>query len=301
MGLYKWWKITTIWVIISFFLSSFIEGYSHIHDHRSLEAFLTKHVNNKIQKPKTGVFYNISLGANYTGMEITVVRLRSVSFYLKGVNHSFLNVPSHVVPQPNRKRMALVYENFGNLSSHYYNVPNYTLVAPVFGFLAYTSSETSFIDNEKMNLVIQRNPITIHFSGHVGFHARNNTPICVKFGDGGKNVEFKNMTKPYVCEANSQGYYTLVIPYSPKEIPHKKNHSITKRFNNWWVLGFVIGFVGLVLLVLIIVALVKAAEKRKLRKMERNSERGEAFDTFWIGETKLPLATMIRTQPVLEN
>ena len=35
--------------------------------------------------------------------------------------------------------------------------------------------------------------------------------------------------------------------------------------------------------------------------MEKVSERGESFDTVWIGKSKLPSASMVRTQPVLEN
>lgn len=290
MGLHRWWHVTWV-IIVSLFLSSslVIEG---SHGQESFEAFLWNHVNKEIEKPKTGVFYNISLPANYTGMEVTVVRLRTISLWLRGVNYSFFNVPPKVVPQPNRKRMAILFENLGNWSSHFYNVPNYTMVAPVFGLMGYDSSEKAFVDNEKINLVIQGDPIIIRFP-HVGTRVKKNVPICAKFGAGG-SVEFNNMTKPYVCEANSTGHYTLVVPES-----HTKSKA--KRLTTWWVLGFVIGFVGLVILALVLIALVKAAKRRRIGKMERNSEGGEPFDTFWIGDTKLPLATMSRTQPTLEN
>ncbi|KEH18738.1 hypothetical protein MtrunA17_Chr8g0347761 [Medicago truncatula] len=294
MGHHKWLQISWLFVSIMF-LSSLVQS-SQTYDHESLEDLLCKQVNKDIVNPKTGVFYNISLPSNYTGMEVRVVRLRTSSFYKRGVNSSFFNVPPHVVPQPIRKRMAILYENFGNWSSHYFNVPNYTMVAPVFGFVAYTSSGNSFMDNEKMNLVItQGNPILIHFH-HVRLHEKNDTPICVKFSDSG-NLEFNNMTKPYVCETYGTGHYTLVVPI-PKELYNKRQ---SKRFTIWWILGFVLGFVGLVVLILLLVTLVKAAKKTRIKKLERNSENGESFDTFWIGETKLPLAPTIRTQPVLEN
>ncbi|XP_057454733.1 uncharacterized protein LOC130746199 [Lotus japonicus] len=299
MGLHKWWQVT--WMILYLFLSSFVEG-SHAYDHGSLDAFFRNHANKEIGRPRTGVFYNLSLPANYTGMEIAVIRLRTDSFWLRGVKHSFLNFPPRVVPQPNRERMAIVYENLGNWSSHYYNVPNHTMVAPVFGFRAYTSSEKALISTEKMDLIIEGDPITIQFH-HVGPHEKNNTPICAKFGAGG-SVEFNNMTKPYVCEAETPGHYTLVVK-SPKKIHispkivHPQSQS--KGFNTWWVLGFVIGSVGLVIFALVLIALVKEAKRRRIRKMEKISEGGEPFDTFWIGDTKLPLAPMIRTQPVLEN
>lgn len=290
MGLHKWWQVT--WVIVFLSLSSLVEG-SNAYDHESLDAFFCKHASTGKGKPTTGFFYNVSLPSNFTGMEVSVVRLRTVSFWLRGLNHSYLNLPPRIVPQPNRKRMAILYENFGNWSSHYYHVPNYTMVAPVFGFMAYSSSEKAFINCEKMNLTIQGDPITIRFP-HVLPLAKNVTPICAKFVANG-SVEFTNMTKPYLCEAQSQGHYTLVVP-SPKAPPNQG-----KKFAIWWVLGFVIGFVGLVMLALVLLAIVKAAKKRKLRKMEKVSEGGEAFDTFWIGESKLPLATMIRTQPALEH
>lgn len=297
MGLHKWWQVT--WIIVSLFLSSFVEG-PKTYDHDALDAFLSNHATKEIKKPRTGVFYNISLPSNLTGMQVSVVRVRTVSFWLRGVNHSSFNIPSRIVPQPNRKRMAILYENLGNWSTYYYHVPNYTMVAPVLGVLSYSSSETTLIVCEKMNLVIQGKgePITIRFP-NVMPHAKNVTPICAKFGAGG-SVKFNNMTKPYVCEAHSQGHYTLVVP-SPKAHTHTQSQSKGKGFSIWWVLGFVIGFVVLVMLALVLIALVKVAKKRRIRKLEKNSERGEPFDTFWIGETKLPLASMLRTQPVLEN
>ncbi|KAK7292759.1 hypothetical protein RJT34_15612 [Clitoria ternatea] len=289
---YKWWQVI-ICVILSLFSSSLVEGSHMSYDHESLDAFFGKKTNKEISRPRTGVFYNVSIPSNFTGMEISVVRLRSVPFWFRGVNYSFSNIPPRIVPRPNVVRIAILYENLGNWSSHYYNVPNYTLVAPVFGLMAYNSSKRAFI-GEKIDFIIQGDPITIQFP-HVMQHETNSTPVCAKFSVGGK-VELSNMTKPYVCEGHGQGHYTLVVPSLPSH-----TNSGSKRFNIWWVLGFVIGFVGLVILALVLLALVKDAKRRKLRKLERNSEGGELFDTFWIGETKLPLASMIRTKPALEN
>nr|KYP48777.1 hypothetical protein KK1_029500 [Cajanus cajan] len=226
-------------------------------------------------------------------MQVSVVRLRSFSLWLRGMNFSFFNLPPRIVSQPNEKRIVILFENLGHWSSHYYNVSNYTMVAPVFGLMAYSSSESAFI-NQNIDFTIRGDPIRIRFP-LAEQHGKNNTPICAKFSVDGL-VKFINMSKPYVCEARSQGHYTLVVPSSPKE-PHTRS----KRFTIWWVLGFVIGFVGLVILVLILLALVKEAKRRRIRKLERISSGGELFDTFWIGETKLPLASSIRTQPILEN
>ncbi|KAL2336118.1 hypothetical protein Fmac_010564 [Flemingia macrophylla] len=291
MGLHRCWHATL--VIVSLLLSSLVDV-SHTYDHESLDAFLCKQANKEIENPRTGVLYNVSLPSNFTGMQISVVRLRSFSLWMRGMNYSFFNLPPRSVSQSSAKRIVILFENLGYWSSHYYNVSNYTMVAPVFGVMAYSSSESAFI-YQNIGFTIRGDPIRIRFPP-VEQHGKNSTPICAKFSFGGL-VKFRNMTKPYVCEARGQGHYTLVVPSSPKE-SYTRSHS--KRFTKWWVLGFVIGFVGLVILVLILLALVKEAKRRRIRKLERNSS-GELFDTFWIGETKLPLASSIRTQPILEN
>ncbi|KAH1149697.1 hypothetical protein GYH30_043967 [Glycine max] len=296
MGLHRWWQVKL--VTLSLFLSCLVGGsQSYFYDRESLDDFLRKQANKETERLRKGVLSNVSLPSNFTGMEVSVVRLRSFSLWSRGMNYSSFNLPPRIVLQPNAKRIAILFENLGNWSSNYYNVPNHTMVASVFGVMAYSSSETAFVD-EKINFTTHGDPIRIRFP-HVDQHGENDTPICAKFRAGGL-VKFKNMTKPYVCEVYSQGHYTLVVPSfpSPKE-PNTRSHS--KRFTKWWVLGFVIGFTGLVILVLILLALVKEAKKRRIRKMEKNSEGGELFDTFWIGESKLPSASMLRTQPTLEN
>ncbi|KAK7349460.1 hypothetical protein VNO77_06845 [Canavalia gladiata] len=294
MGLHKWWHVAWVIVFVSLFLSSLVESSkTHYYDHESLNAFLCKQANKEIKRPRTGAFYNVSLPSNFSGMQVSFVRLRTVSFWLRGVNYSFFNLPPRIVPRPFVRRVAILYENLGNWSSHFYNVPNHTMVAPVFGLMVYSSSETSLVD-EKISFIFRGNPISIQFP-HVGPHEKNSTPICAKLSAGGL-VKFKNMTKPYVCEVHSQGHYTLVVPSHPS---HTKSKG--KRFTIWWVLGFVIGFVGLVILALILLAFAKQAKRRRIKKLEKNSDGGELFDTFWIGETKLPSASITRTQPTLEN
>ncbi|RDY06658.1 hypothetical protein CR513_09318, partial [Mucuna pruriens] len=262
------------------------------YDHKSLDAFLCELVNKEIEKPSTGVFYDVSLPSNFTGMQVSVVRLRSISLWSRGMNYSFSDLPPRMVPQPNEERLAILYENLGNWSSLYFNVPKHTMVAPVLGLTAYSSTISAFVD-EKIQFIIKHDPIRIRFPS-VEQQGKNNTPICARFSADGL-VHFNDMTEPYVCEAYSQGHYTLVVPSLPSP------HTHSKRFSTWWVFGFVIGFVGLVILALVLLALIKEAKKRRIKKMEKNSSGGEPFDTFWIGETKLPLASMIRTQPTLES
>ncbi|CAJ1950311.1 unnamed protein product [Sphenostylis stenocarpa] len=233
MEFHRWWQVTLL--LVSLLLSSRVEGSQTHYEHNSLDSFLRMKANQEIEKPRTGVFYNISPPSNLTGMEVSVVRLRSFYLWSRGTNYSFVNLPPRIMPRPIHKRIAILYENLGNWSSHYYNVPNHRMVAPVFGVMAYSSSKSTFID-EKVNFTIYGDPIKIWFP-HVDEHGRNGTPICAVFSDNGL-VKLQNMTKPYVCEAHSQGHYTLVIPLflSPNE-PHSQSQG--KRFTTWWVLGFV--------------------------------------------------------------
>ncbi|KAL4385787.1 hypothetical protein GQ457_15G019530 [Hibiscus cannabinus] len=46
---------------------------------------------------------------------------------------------------------------------------------------------------------------------------------------------------------------------------------------------------------------VRRWERKKIETMEKESETGVALDTFWIGGDKMPSASMIRTQPILEH
>ncbi|ESW07184.1 hypothetical protein PHAVU_010G108600 [Phaseolus vulgaris] len=295
MGFHRWWQVTL--VIVCLFSSSIVEGLQTYYDQESLDSFLRMQANKEIKNPRTGVLYNVSIPSNLTGMEVSVVRLRSFSLWSRGMNYSFFNLPPQIMSRPSQKRIAILYENLGNCSSHYYNVPNYTMVAPVLGVMAYSSSESALV-GEKINFIVRGDPIKIWFP-HVDERGRKGTPICARFTAKGL-VKFRNMTKPYVCEVNRPGHYTLVIPSfsSPNEF-HTQSHG--KRFTTWWVLGFAIGFIGLVILALILLALIMEVKKRKIRKMEKNSAGEELFDTFWIGETKLPLASSLRTQPILEN
>ncbi|KAI4355179.1 hypothetical protein L6164_003975 [Bauhinia variegata] len=299
MGLHRCWQITLL--IVSFFTLSLVEASSH-HDPESLIAIFRDLANKEIAKPRTGIVYNISLPANFTGMQVSVIRLRSASFWSRGVNHSFFNIPPRVRAMPNIMRLSIVYDNLGNWSSSYYNVPNYTMVAPVLGFMAYSSPLPALIGSTRMNFSIQGDPITIRFP-QMRPQGKNETPICAKLGDGG-SVQFFNMAKPFECITESQGHYALVVPSERVEFPSPRAESPAPEVHShtlWWVLGFVIGFVGLILVILVLFLLVKLDKRRRIRKMEGNSERDLPFDTFWVGESKMPSASMIRTQPALEN
>ncbi|KAJ7951254.1 DUF1191 domain-containing protein [Quillaja saponaria] len=286
MGFCKGWNFK--WVIFYFSLL-LMEAVKGSYDPESLGVFFHDHANKELEKPRTGTLYNISLPANFSGMEVSVVRIRSGTFWARGVNFSFFNIPPRIVPDPYAKRLAIVYENLGNWSSYYYNVTGYSLVAPVVGFMVYDSSNSSAVGIQKLNFTIRGDPITVRFP-QVELKGKNVTAKCVKFGAGG-TVKLKNMTKPNVCTTEGQGHFTIVIPSPPKK----------ERCILWWIFGFGIGLLGLILLSLVLLGIITFVRRIRIEKMERKSEKGVAFDTFWIGGSKMPSASMIRTQPTLEN
>ncbi|KAL5571541.1 hypothetical protein UlMin_021138 [Ulmus minor] len=292
MELYKSWYVI---LVISLSISSFVVQVSYGFDIESLETFLHDQANRSLLKPQTGTLYNIPLPSNFTGMELSVVRLRTGSFRSRGANFSSFYIPPQLKPNPYMKRLAIVYENLGNWSSLYYKVPNYSLVAPVVGFSIYDSPNSSVIGSKKLNFSIKGDPISIWFN-KIELEGKNETPKCVKFGDNG-SFKLKNMTKTNGCVTKGQGHFSIVVPSQPTSPPMKKKGILLI----WWLIGFCGGFIGVVSLVLAMTAMFKIVKKKKLEAMEKQSEKEVPFDSIWIGRSKMPTASMVRTQPALEQ
>ncbi|CAK9165821.1 unnamed protein product [Ilex paraguariensis] len=283
MGSNKSWLI--IWVMFYTFLLSFVQGMGNLDD------FFHDYAYKAFIKPRTGILDNISLPANFSGMEVSIVRLRSGSFWARGANFSFFHIPPRIIPMPFVKRLDILYQNLGNWSSLYYNVPNYNLVTPVVGFLTYNPNSSTGGDG-MLNLSIRGDPILVRFPEILLPENKNLTMKCVRFGTNG-SVEFSNVTMPNTCVANGQGHFSIVIPTS---------HSKKKvRFLKWWVMGFGVGVLGLVLIGFAGILTYKLVSRKRLGQMGRESERSEALDTVWVGRSRMPSASGMRTQPVLEN
>lgn len=291
MGFFRNWH--TISVVISLFLSSIFQT-CYGYDPKSLEGFVYDYTNRSLEMPNAGTLYNVNLPDNFTGMKVSFIRLRNGRFRKKGVNLSFFYIPPMVITEPNVKRIAIIYENLGNLSSFYYKVPNYTLVAPVVGFMAYDSPNASALGNRKLILRVKEKSISIRFSDLI--KGTNLTPKCVEFDEYGRH-EIKNMSgSNYVCFARGHGHFSLVIPsITASKLPKKK-----EKYWKLWVIGLFGGFSGLILLGLVVLVIIKLVKKYQLRTMENQSEKDVSFDTFWVGRSKMPSASMVRTQPSLE-
>lgn len=300
-------KITILSYI---FLFQFVLG-QNMSDPDSLDSLIYDYSLKRIENGRSGIYYNISLPGNFSGIEISIVRLRSSTLWLRGANFSFFNVPPRTLPRPFARRIALVYSNLGNLSSFYYNVPNYTLITPVLGLMAYDTTNISrkhHNNNGSIGLFPMKDPILVHFPW-IEFLSRNDTmkKKCVRFGNEGE-IEFSNVVAETTnsCVAGNEGHFSIVIPYEepqPRIEPSSKPKEKSKkqRLWKWWEIGFGIGILGLILLVCFGIFLYKVIRKKRIAKMEKESERNEALDSIWIGSSRMPSASGIRTQPVLEN
>ncbi|XP_027109601.1 uncharacterized protein [Coffea arabica] len=294
MGSKKIWHL--IWVMCYMLLLPYVQGQSSLN-RDSLDSFVHDYALKAMRRMRTGILYNISLPANYSGIQVSVVRLRTARLWLRGANFSFFDIPPRTLPHPFSRRLLIVYQNLGNLSGFYYSVPNHTFVTPVIGLLAYDTNTSRMV---KFN--ITRDPILVHFPLVSGVGDTNITAMkCVRFGTNGE-VEFSNLTMANKCIAMGQGHFSIVIPSQPLQppVPSPSNKS-KERDWKWWVIGFGVGIGGLILLVMSVILLYKLIRKKRIAKMERQSEKSEVLGTIWVGPSRMPSATGIRTQPVIEN
>ncbi|XP_022735470.1 uncharacterized protein LOC111288740 [Durio zibethinus] len=280
----------TIFMVFSSLLST-ISGASDSHDPDALDALFHSFANQTLAKHHTGTLNKVPLPSNFSSIEVSAVRLRSGSLWRRGANLSFVQIPPRVRTLPYVKRLAIVYDNMGNLSSKFYQVPGFSLVSPVIGFNVYDYSNLTTLSDERITLSIVSEPISIHFP-YVDAEDKNVTELkCVRFGAGG-SVEFENMTERNVCVTGKSGHFSVVTSSMAEE---------KRRIWKWWVMGFVAGIIGLVLLIVAGVIICGMRRRMKIKTMEKESDKAVALDTFWVGGDKMPSASMTRTQPVLEH
>ncbi|KAK4771431.1 hypothetical protein SAY87_031963 [Trapa incisa] len=196
---------------------------------------LTQH-----QHPHTGSLYRAWLPAEYAGMEVSVVRLRTKTLWRKGTNFSSFSIPPRTVPIPHVKRLVIVYQDMGNWSSEFFSVPGYTLVTHVVGLLC------------MMHLIEVR--------------------------------------LPKICYVESQGRFSIAVPV-------ERRHVLAA----YCAVGIGIWFMGMVVVFYVGAVQYRRSRTEKVRVMERDAEEGELFGTVWVGGSKMPSATVTRTQPVLES
>ncbi|KAI9174481.1 hypothetical protein LWI28_017981 [Acer negundo] len=243
-------------------------------------------------RPHTGALYKAMLPANLSGMNVSIVRLRSRRLWNIGANFSNFHIPSRTLTVPHVRRLAIVYQDFGNWSSNYYSVPGYSMITPVTGFMVFDASNVRARRITKLSLNTTGKPIMIRFLNSTfsdGMISR--ATRCATFrSDGALNLS--QMSMPNVCYSQDQGHFTIVVPLKKK-----------KRTGLWylWVIGFVLGFGVLVLVGFLGVVSLKLLKTKKIQVMEKQADEDLVLDTIWVGGSKMPSATVTRTQPVIEE
>ncbi|KAJ0673346.1 hypothetical protein HanOQP8_Chr13g0506981 [Helianthus annuus] len=273
-------------IIITFVMLSCLLNPSTQQQQQLDDMFEEYALNSLPTRPQTGVLYNASLPSNFTGVQVSMVRLRWDSFWRKGANYSGFLMPPQIFAYPFFTRLDIVYSNLGNQSSFYYNVPNHTLVAPVVGFNIYASGNLT-----KLNLTLFGGPILVEFP--VPQHEKAK---CVMFYSNG-TYEMSNMTtQENMCSVRDQGHFSMVVQQVPS--PKKKDRG---KLWKWWVFGFAVGVLGLLLVGFIVFVLIRIFRMTSIAKMEKEAEKNEVLGTTNVGQSKMPLATVVRTQPTIEN
>ncbi|XP_051151574.1 uncharacterized protein LOC127265682 [Andrographis paniculata] len=269
-------------------ISSLIQCSDDVFD-ESLDAILHDRAFRVMihRRPHTGALYNATLPPNLAGLKVSVVGLRSATLWRKGANFSNVAIPARTLPVPHVKRLLIVYHNLSNWSSSYYSLPGYSLATSVVGFSVYDATHLRSRNLSKIELNTMGNNISIRFPDS-GLSSNWKTK-CAYFGVTGE-VQISDMRLPDVCHSRSQGHFSIVVP-------------VKKKTQKIWPL--LAGCMGLVLVALAGagagVAAVKLFMGKRTQEMEKEADAGECLQTYWIASTKMPLAEVTRTQPVLES
>ncbi|XAR70220.1 hypothetical protein NMG60_11027005 [Bertholletia excelsa] len=241
-------------------------------------------------RPHTGALYKARVPKNLAGMEISVIRLRSGTLWRKGANFSHIHIPPKTIPVPNVRRIFIVYQDFGNWSSQYYNLRDYSLISNVIGFSAYDASNLSSNRMTKLGLNVIEGRIEIQFPNLMVPEGAEEKKTCIMFSPNG-TVQLSHVGPKNNCYGRSEGYFSIVSPVRRRE----------RRVWGLWAVGFALGFVGLVAVGFVGAVATKFVRRKRVNEMEREADDGEGLETVWIGSSKMPSATFIRTHPVLEN
>ncbi|XWS09534.1 hypothetical protein CRYUN_Cryun40dG0092900 [Craigia yunnanensis] len=274
---------------------------SSISAARALDALLQDYAYRAFVHPMTGVPYDGVVPSNLSGINITVMRLRSGSLRGKGVKmYKEFEIPIEVIVHPYVERLVLVYQNLGNWSVPYYSLPNYTYLAPVLGLLAYNASNLSATNLPELDFRALGDPIKIKFS-YVQSVPDGSVPKCVWFDLHGL-VKFSYLTSGNECSTTQQGHFSIVTEsISPSSPPSRGEEKMTDR-KVWIIVASVLGGLALLaLLTFLVLWARKCKQRNKMQEMEKATELGEALHMTSVGDTKAPSATVTRTQPTLEN
>ncbi|KAG9443356.1 hypothetical protein H6P81_014696 [Aristolochia fimbriata] len=288
---------------------------------RALDLLLQKYAYGAFVHPRNEIQFDAQIPSNFTGVKLAAVRLRSGRLRTGGIKYREFKIPTGLVEQPHVKRLVLVYQNLGNWSSSYYDLPaGYHFLTPVLGLLAYDGDNLSATNLRELHINASHEPILIRFSGVKTATGRGHDQKCVRFGLNGV-AEFTDMVSRHVCATSTHGHFSIVVnstrkapeerlppspplpPIPPRGDGHFRSEDDQKANSRPWKFAWVLGGVllGVAALVLAMTWAVRRLQKQRITEMEQEAETGEALRKATVGKSVLPMATGIRTQPVLEN
>lgn len=285
-------KWNFIFLVISFTFCPFVytlQGNESI----SMDAFLQETAFKTLvrRRPYTGALYRASLPANLSGMEVSVVRLRSRRLWEKGANFSHIGIPSNTLPVPHVRRMVIVYQDFGNLSSSYFEIPGFSLQTPVVGFMVFNATSNIETKNiTKLSINTMENPVEIHFPDMKLPSGKSSNTRCAEFDENGRFHLTQMGSSLNVCYSKKQGYFAVVS-------------KLKRKKKTWylWVIGFVLGAGGVVVGGYAAMVSIRALKTKKIQIMEKQADEDLVLQSRWVGNSKMPSAAVTRTMPVLEN
>lgn len=279
---------------------------SSINDARALDALLQDYAYRALVNPDTGVIYDGVVPSNLTGIKIAALRLRSGTLRRRGREmYKEFQIPPGLVGTPFVERLVLVYQNLGNWSTRFYQLPSYTYLTPVLGLLAYDGSNLSATNLPELGINVSSDPILVKFED-VKSAPSGSIAKCVWFDLQGSS-NFSNVTRGNTCSTSQQGHFSIVVESTaPSPAPSAHGGKTSKKYwilskKQWIIVGCVLGGLALLALTLLVCWVRKFKVKKERQQMEREAEAGEALRMASVGGTIAPAAAFTRTIPTLEH
>ncbi|XP_065863451.1 uncharacterized protein [Euphorbia lathyris] len=284
-----------IFLISSLYFPQSVFTKNNITSTDSLDAFLLNSAFNTLirHRPRTGALYTALLPSDLSGINASIVRLRSRRLWNVGANFTHFQIPPKTKTIPHVKRLAIVYQDLGNWSSHYYNIPGYAMVTPVVGFEVFNASRGKSV--QRIGLDTRGRRIVIRFSNLRFFGGGAKKCVAFSFGENG-GFRLDEVSEENVCYARDEGRFAIVVETKGGGGPRGK-----KVWLVWVLGGFVIGFGGIFLGVFYGMMCKKFVKSKKIEVMEKQAEEDSVLETMWVGSSKMPCATVTRTQPNIES
>lgn len=253
----------------------------------SLEASLRDFALKTIVKNRshTGILYNASL----SGVEVSALKIRSSGLWKRGAKLGRLSITPRTTSLPYARRLALVfYGDSSNLSSQYYTVQGYDLVARVVGFAAFDAESLTSVALS----TAAGDPISIRFPDLNLAESLRSAARCVAFAANGTSY-LSEMGSPGFCHWREEGRFSVAV---------KRKKKMKQRLLwSWWLSGIVLVFGGLVLLGFAGLVFAGLLKRNKIQIMERQAGDDLVLSSRWVGPSKMPSASGTRTLPSLEN